>query len=545
MTAPSGVAHAPLGDHRARDVGGALQIVLRAGRDLADRDLLGGAAAEQHRQLVLQVAPLHQVAILERELHRVAERAEPALHDRDLVDRVRCPGATVATIAWPDSWYATISRSFVAHHALLLEARRSAGRSPRRSPRIVTDGVVLARGQQRRLVHQVREVGAGKAGGPRRHDLEVDVGAPSFTLRVWIRRTSSRPFTSGLSTSTCRSKRPGRSRAGSSTSGRLVAAMMMMALRASKPSISASSWLSVCSRSSCAAHRALDARLAERVELVDEDDAGRLGLGLREQVAHARGADADEHLDELGAAQAEEGHLGLAGHGAREQRLARARAGRPAARPSGSGRRGSVYFFGFLQELDDLLQLLLGLVHAGDVREADLHVVFGVDLRLAARERHDAALGAAHPAEEEAPDAEQQQQRHDPAEDLGQPAADDLARVLDLVGLELLDELRILDARRRERRRPCRRPSSACRGSACSPTVTSATCPPRTSVLNSLYGIVRPAGREEPGLREREHDMKPRTHQMADPGRCGAPRCAVRRDGGRAVHAGRNFEVGQ
>ena len=61
---------------------------------------------------------------------------------------------------------------------------------------------------------------------------------------------SSRPRTSGLSTRTWRSKRPGRSRAGSSTSGRLVAPMMMIPLRPSKPSISASSWFSVCSRSS-------------------------------------------------------------------------------------------------------------------------------------------------------------------------------------------------------------------------------------------------------------------------------------------------------
>ena len=63
-----------------------------------------------------------------------------------------------------------------------------------------------------------------------------------------------------------------------------------------------------------------------------------------------------------------------------------------------------VYFFGVLQELDDLLQLVLGLVDARDVAEADLDVVVRVDLRLAARERHDAAFGAAHAAEEEDPE---------------------------------------------------------------------------------------------------------------------------------------------
>ena len=55
---------------------------------------------------------------------------------------------------------------------------------------------------------------------------------------------------SGRGTTTWRSKRPGRSSAGSSTSGRLVAATMMMPSLASKPSISTSSWFSVCSRSS-------------------------------------------------------------------------------------------------------------------------------------------------------------------------------------------------------------------------------------------------------------------------------------------------------
>ena len=44
------LAHAELGHHRARDVGGALQVVLRAGRDLAERDLLGAPPAEQHRR---------------------------------------------------------------------------------------------------------------------------------------------------------------------------------------------------------------------------------------------------------------------------------------------------------------------------------------------------------------------------------------------------------------------------------------------------------------------------------------------------------------
>ncbi len=71
-------------------------------------------------------------------------------------------------------------------------------------------------------------------------------------------------------------------------------------------------------------HRAL-ARAPDGVELVDEDDRRRRLLGLREQVAHARGADADDRLDELRGRDREERRMGLAGHRAGEQRLAGAR----------------------------------------------------------------------------------------------------------------------------------------------------------------------------------------------------------------------------
>mmetsp|Transcript_7789 Transcript_7789/g.15715 ORF Transcript_7789/g.15715 Transcript_7789/m.15715 type:complete len:256 (-) Transcript_7789:1139-1906(-) len=64
------------------------------------------------------------------------------------------------------------------------------------------------------------------------------------------RRIAARPAKSGRSTITRRSKRPGRRRALSSTSERLVAAMTIMPGLPSKPSISTRSWLSVCSRSS-------------------------------------------------------------------------------------------------------------------------------------------------------------------------------------------------------------------------------------------------------------------------------------------------------
>jgi hypothetical protein len=61
-----------------------------------------------------------------------------------------------------------------------------------------------------------------------------------------------RPVRSGACTATRRSKRPGRSSAESSTSGRFVAASTTTACELSKPSISVRIWSSVCSRSSFA-----------------------------------------------------------------------------------------------------------------------------------------------------------------------------------------------------------------------------------------------------------------------------------------------------
>ncbi len=198
-----------------------------------------------------------------------------------------------------------------------------------------------------------------------------------------------------------------------------------------------------------AAKRTLDAHLAERVELVDEDDARRLCFSLLEQVADARRADTDEHLDELGPAQAEERHVRLAGDGAGEQRLPRARR-TDQQHALGNAAAQIRVLLRVLQELDDLFELVLRLVDAGHIREAHLHLIVGVDLGAAPRERHHAALGAAHAPEEEAPDRDEEDERDDPAEHIRQPVIGRLAGVLDVFRLELLSQLRILDPRCRK-----------------------------------------------------------------------------------------------
>ena len=159
-----------------------------------------------------------------------------------------------------------------------------------------------------------------------------------------------------------------------------------------------------------AAAEAGAAMAADRVDLVDEDDAGRVLLALLEQVADARGADADEHLDEVGAADREERHVGFAGDRAREQRLA------------GSGRAHQQHalrnaaaelleLLRLLEELDDFLELFLRFVDAGDVLERHLLLRARRQLRLALAERERLVAAALHLAHEEDPEADHQQDR--------------------------------------------------------------------------------------------------------------------------------------
>src|ERR1700728_3000758 len=141
------------------------------------------------------------------------------------------------------------------------------------------------------------------------------------------------------------------------------------------------------------------------VDLVHENDAGRVLLGLLEQVAHTRGADTDEHLNEIGARDREERHARLARDGAREQRLARAR--RPIQQhPGGYARTERLKLLWVLQELLDLVQLLDGLVDPGDVTEGDLGRVGGQSLGARLAEAHHTRSSPLDLVDQEEPEAE-------------------------------------------------------------------------------------------------------------------------------------------
>ena len=191
---------------------------------------------------------------------------------------------------------------------------------------------------------------------------------------------------------------------------------------------------------------------ADGVDLVDEDDAGGILLGLLEHVAHARGADADEHLHEVGARDGEERHVRLAGDGARDQRLAGA-GGADQQRAARDAAAEPLELLRIAQELDDLLQVGLGLVHARHVLERDTAVTLGQQLGLGFAEAHGAAAARLHLAHEEDPHADQQQHREpvdQHAQDGGHVLLGGPRRDLDALLAQPLDEVGILGRNRGE-----------------------------------------------------------------------------------------------
>ena len=84
--ATDGLAHAEVGDHRAGERGGGLEVAFGARCHLAHDELLDGGAAHGRRELLLKVVVGEDGAVGHLVHGRVPERP-PARNDRDLVDR--------------------------------------------------------------------------------------------------------------------------------------------------------------------------------------------------------------------------------------------------------------------------------------------------------------------------------------------------------------------------------------------------------------------------------------------------------------------------
>ena len=259
--------------------------------------------------------------------------------------------------------------------------------------------------------------------------------------RVWTSRICLRPLRSGRSTTIWRSKRPGRSSAGSRMSGRLVAAIRMMLSFISKPSISTSSWLRVCSRSSwpppMPAPRWRPTASISSMKMMQ----GEFCLACSKR-SRTRQAPTPTNISTKSEPEIEKnGTPGLTGDRAGEQRLAGP--GRAveqhALRDPGAER---LELLRVLEELLDLVELLDGLVGARDVAEGDLRRVDRHPLGARLAEAHHPRAAALHLVHQEDPEGEEEEEGQDVGEQREQArAALALDVGLDVVLLEVVEQL--------------------------------------------------------------------------------------------------------
>ena len=108
----------------------------------------------------------------------------------------------------------------------------------------------------------------------------------------------------------------------------------------------------------------------DRIDFIDENQTGGVFLALLEHIPNSARAYTDKHLNEIRARNREERHVSLARNRTSKKRLSRP--GRPNHQNSLRDMPAKLLEpLGILQELDNLLNLLLGLLDTGHVLECD------------------------------------------------------------------------------------------------------------------------------------------------------------------------------
>ena len=451
---PELFAHTPLGHHAAREACRLLDVARSAGVQVlfAVDDLLGDAPAKRHDEA--RLAPLLGIAELValRQTHRYAERA-PARNDRDLVQGIitghEQVQKSVAGFVISRRELLLLGHGHGAplgtHHDLVLgilelDLRDHALRAPRC--------------EQSGFVDEVREIGTREAGRSARNGLRVHIRRERHLAHVHAQDLFAaddigvRHRDLPIEAAGTQQRRIEHVR----TVGRGEndnALVRFEAVHLDEQLVQRLLALVI------AAAEAGAAMATHGVDFIDEDDARGVLLRLIEHVTHAARTDADEHLDEVRARDREEGHVRFACDSARDERLT----GTRRTDEQTAARNASAELLELLRitkELDDLLEIDLGLVDARYVLERDATVPLRQQLCLGLTEAHGPAAARLHLAHEEDPHRNQKQ-HGEPGEQHVEDRRDVLilrtGRDAHALLVQALDEGGILGRKARERAR--------------------------------------------------------------------------------------------
>ena len=310
------VAHAPLADQFAGDAGGLFDVTAGAAGHVAEDDVLRDASAHDDDEVIEEFFAAGVVFVLFGQPHGGAEGGS-ARDDGDFVERggvlEEFEEQGVAGLVVGGDFFFFLADGHAA--AFLAPADFVAGFLEFAGG----DGFEsFAGGEEGGLVDHVGQFGAGVAGGAAGDDGEVDavghfhfldVDAEDFFAAAHIGEIDG-----DLAVEAARTEQGGVEDVGAVGRGDDDDAVLRVkAVHLDEERVECLLAFVV-----PAAHT-VAAVAPDGVDFIDEDEAGRALAALLEHVTDARGADADEHLDEVGAADAEEGDIGFAGDGAGEE----------------------------------------------------------------------------------------------------------------------------------------------------------------------------------------------------------------------------------
>ena len=330
--------------------------------------------------------------VLLRQLQRIAQGLAAA-DNRDLVDRIGVL-QDVANQGVAALVVGNRGALGLGHNATL--ALRSGNHALHRFLDLVhrDHGTVAAGSQQRRLVEQVRQIGAGKANGHLGellklnvlvHRLVLGVHAQNLLATLNIRTVDRHLAVKTAGTQQRRIQNVG-AVGGGNQDDRLA---LLKTVHLDQQLVERLLALVV------AATQAGSALTSHSIDLIDKDDRRGLGLGLLKEVAHAAGTDAHEHLDKVGTRNAKERYARFAGNSLGQQRLTGARRAHEQYTTRNLGAQLAVAIR-IAQEVADLLELLDRLVHAGNVLKLDLGACGLVGLGVGLAKLHVPVVGAHH-----------------------------------------------------------------------------------------------------------------------------------------------------
>jgi hypothetical protein len=419
------VGHTVLADHLAGEFGGADDVVAGTGGLASHEDLFGAASAHEDGELGVEIVLGDGVLVLFGQVHGDAE-GHAARDDGDLVEWVG-----VLALGGDEN-----VAGLVVGGVLLVVVREQHGLALGTHHDLVfcdfkvihVNGLAVEAGcGESGLVDHVGQVGSAEARCAASEDVEVDVfrhrnllgvDAEDLFAALDVGTVDDDATVEAAGTEQGRVEDVGTVGGGDEND----AVVGLEAVHFDQELVEGLLALVVSTAEAGAAVT------ADSVDLIDEDDAGGVLLALLEEVADAGCADADEHLDEVRTGDGEEGDVGFTRNGAGEEGLAGAwRSDEQNA--LGDAAAELLELLSLAEELDDLLELFLGFVNAGDVLEGDLLLLHGEQTGAGLAEAHGLVAAGLHLAQEEEPEAKQEGKGCD-----GDQQAEPLVRALVLDG---------------------------------------------------------------------------------------------------------------